>query len=80
MVGDGQSIRTRGPGDGFGEIALLRGCRRTTSVRAITALTLCRLSRTVFVTAVAGYSPSASVVDGVIDEHLSRFDPSTTPD
>lgn len=79
VVGDGHPIGTLGPGDGFGEIALLRGCRRTTSVRATTALTICTLSRTVFVAAVAGYSPSARIVDGVIAEHLGRFRPRSSP-
>ena len=55
VVGDGQSIRTLGPGDGFGEIALLQACRRTASVRATTPLTICAMSRTLFVAAVAGY-------------------------
>jgi cyclic nucleotide-binding protein/MFS transporter len=75
VIGDGQAIRTLGPGDGFGEIALLRECRRTASVRATTALTLCTLSRRVFVAAVAGYSRSAAVADGLISDHLNRFRP-----
>lgn len=76
VIGDGRWVRTLGPGDGFGEIALLRSCQRTTSVRATTALTVCTLTRTVFVAAVAGYAPSAEVLDGVIAEHLTRFSPS----
>jgi MFS family permease len=75
VFGDGQSIGALGPGDGFGEIALLRACRRTTSVRATTALTLCRLHRRVFVAAVAGYSHSADVADDVIADHLGSFGP-----
>jgi hypothetical protein len=72
VVLDGQSIRALEPGDCFGEIALIRDCRRTASVRATTALTLRTLNRTVFVAAVAGYSHSAQVVDHVITRHLSR--------
>jgi CRP-like cAMP-binding protein len=78
VIGDGLPIRTLGPGDGFGEIALLRGCRRTASVRATTALTLCSLSSQLFVIAVAGYSQSATAADGVITDHLSRFSPGLT--
>jgi MFS family permease len=78
--GDGRPVRTLGPGDGFGEIALLRECRRTASVRATTALTLCMVSRRMFVTAVTGYSQSATVADSVITENLSRFRPSSHPE
>lgn len=75
VIGDGRFIRTLGPGEGFGEIALLRGCQRTTSVRAATPLVLCVLSRQAFVTAVAGYSPSTVAADRVIDTQLHRFRP-----
>jgi MFS family permease len=75
VIGDGLPIRSLGPGEGFGEIALLRGLQRTASVHAMTELTLCRLSRQVFVTAVAGYSASATVADVVITDHLNHFSP-----
>jgi hypothetical protein len=78
VVGDGHSIGALGPGDSFGEIALLRACRRSTSVRATTALTLCRLHRSVFVAAVAGYSQSADVADDVITDNLGRFSPTSS--
>jgi hypothetical protein len=70
VVGEGRLIRTIGPGDGFGEIALLRGCRRKASVRAVTNLTLCTVSRDGFVAAVAGYSPSSTTADELIAGHL----------
>ncbi len=73
VVHDGESLSVLGPGDWFGEIALIRGCRRTVSVRATTALTVGALSRRVFVTAVASYSPSAHVCDRVIHDHLTSF-------
>lgn len=76
VVLDGQSIRALESGDCFGEIALIRDCRRTASVRATTALTLRTLNRTVFVAAVAGYSQSAQVADHVITRHLSSSNPS----
>jgi Na+/melibiose symporter-like transporter len=75
VIGDGRAIRTLGPSDAFGEIALLRECRRTASVRATTALTLCTLSRRVFVTAVVGYSRSATIADSLITERLRPFRP-----
>jgi len=74
VVGDGQLIGTIGPGDGFGEIALLRACQRTASVRAVTSLTLCAVSRDGFVAAVAGYSRSMTAADELIAGHLADFD------
>jgi MFS family permease len=70
VVGNGRLIGTLGPGEGFGEIALLRACRRTASVRATTRLRICRLSQTAFVASVAGYSPSATEADRMIMERL----------
>lgn len=67
----GQPIRRLGLGDGFGEIALIRNCRRTASIQASAPLTLRTLSRRVFVTAVIGYSPSAEAADRVIAGHLT---------
>jgi hypothetical protein len=75
VVRNRQSISELSSGDCFGEIALIRGCRRTASVRATTALTLRVLSRAVFVAAVTGYSPSARVVDDVIASRLGGFEP-----
>ncbi len=80
VVGDGVTVRMLVPGDGFGEIALLHGSRRTTSIRAATPLTLCTLGRAAFVAAVVGYSPSVTAVEGVITDHLRRFNPGSTPD
>jgi MFS family permease len=74
VVGDGRLIGTIGPGDGFGEIALLRACQRTASVRAVTSLTLCAVSRDGFVAAVVGYSRSMTAADELIAGHLADFD------
>jgi hypothetical protein len=75
VIRDGQSISALEPGAGFGEIALIRDCRRTASVRATTALTLRALNRPVFVAAVTGYPQSAQAVDRVITSHLIGFEP-----
>ena len=40
VVYDGEILRTLGPGDVFGEIAVLSGGRRTATVRATTDVTL----------------------------------------
>jgi CRP-like cAMP-binding protein len=64
-----------GPGEGFGEIALLRRSRRTASVRAVSALRLQALSSEVFLPVVLGYTPSATEAGAVVDTKLHRFAP-----
>jgi MFS family permease len=68
---DGRLVGVLEPGDSFGEIALIRVCKRTASVRAATPLTLRALTRGVFVAAVTGYTLSAAAVEGVVTGHLS---------
>ena len=75
VIGDGRRIRTIGPGDGFGEIALLHETPRTTTVRARTALRLYALERRHFLSAVIGYQSSAREAETLVDERLGTFDP-----
>ncbi|WP_299446143.1 MFS transporter [uncultured Phycicoccus sp.] len=63
---DGEYRRDLGPGDGFGEIALLRPVPRTATVDADTELDLRALSGAAFIRAVGGYRPSAEAADEVI--------------
>jgi CRP-like cAMP-binding protein len=79
VIGDGRLIRTLGPGDGFGEIALLHDTVRTTTVRARTPLTLYTLDRRHFVFAIAGYQSSAREADTLMDDRLRTFTPSGGP-
>lgn len=79
VIRDGHSITILDPGDGFGEIALIRECPRTATVRARTPLTLRTLDHAGFVAAVAGYTPSARAADQVITRHLSHVSPSPLP-
>ena len=75
VFGDGSLVRTMGPGDGFGEIALMRGTRRTATVRARTPLVLYTLARRHFVPAVGGYASSTREADSTIVDRLDRFSP-----
>jgi CRP-like cAMP-binding protein/cytochrome P450 len=53
-----------GPGDYFGEIGLLRGIKRTASVRAVTVVTVLVLDRETFITIVSeGDLVSAQIAD-----------------
>lgn len=75
VIGDGRFVRTMKPGDGFGEIALLRGTARTTTVRARTPLRLYALHRNHFLPAVTGYNSCASPADELVLERLAAFTP-----
>lgn len=60
-------IATMGPGRGFGEIALLRSVRRTSTVRAgPDPVTLYRIDRPDFLAAVRGYTSAASAAEDAI--------------
>jgi len=75
VVGDGRVIATLGPGQGFGEIALLRRVRRTAGVRATVALRLQSLRSEHFLAVVLGYPPSARDASTTVDSMLDRFTP-----
>ena len=60
VIGDGRLVTTLGPGDGFGEVALLRKVPRTATVQAATGLTLHALTSDSFLPVVTGFPPSAS--------------------
>jgi MFS family permease len=78
VVGDGRVIATLGPGQGFGEIALLHQVRRTATVRATVAVRLQALRSELFLAAVLGYPPSASEAGTTVDSMLDRFTPHTS--
>ena len=74
VVRDGQLLRTLGPGDGFGEIALLEDRPRTASVVATTAVVLHRLPQGAFLDAVAGTPDSARAADRLVTDRLATLD------
>lgn len=78
VIGDGHLVTTLGPGEGFGEIALLRRSRRTASVVARTDVRLRGLGSDHFLAVVMGYTPSATEAATRVDRLLGRFDPERT--
>jgi MFS family permease len=75
VIGDGHVVATLGPGQGFGEIALLRRIRRTATVRASSELRLQALRSDHFLPVVLGYTPSAREAGSVVESRLDRFTP-----
>jgi Cyclic nucleotide-binding domain len=80
VVGDGRVVTQLGPGDGFGEIALLRRVPRTAMVRATTDLQLQALTCDRFLPVVTGFPPSAREAGTVVADMLDRFSPGKPPD
>jgi len=64
------SIRTLGPRDVFGEVALLRDVPRTATVRAITPLRLLGLDRETFLATVTGHPASAEAAGSIVAARL----------
>jgi MFS family permease len=73
---DGVRVRIEGPGEFFGEIALLRDSPRTATVRALGDLELLALGRDDFIPAVTGHADSAAEAEAVIAARLGSARPS----
>jgi MFS family permease len=80
VIGDGRLVRTLGPGEGFGEIALLRRVPRTAMVRAATDLDLQALTCDRFLPVVTGFPPSSREAGAEVEEMLDRFSPDESTD
>ena len=67
---DGRKVREMGPGESFGEIALLRDTERTATVKATSTGVAMVLSRDDFLEAVAADPASMVVADAIINTRL----------
>lgn len=67
---DGNKVREMGPGESFGEIALLRDTERTATVRATSPGVAMVLNRDHFLEAVAADPASMVVADAIINTRL----------
>jgi MFS family permease len=70
-VSDGVPLRAMGPGDSFGEIALLRDVPRTASVVAVGHVEAFALDCSAFLGAVSGDKRSSSAAEEVVRERLA---------
>ena len=75
VTGGGNGVASLGPGEGFGEIALLHSRPRTATVRARTDLQLMALSGANFTSVVSSYRPSGAAATVYVDHLLARFTP-----
>ena len=68
---NGHEIRRLGPGDGFGEIALIREMPRTATVTTVTAVRLLGLDRVPFAEALGGQPRSRTIAAVLVDGRLA---------
>jgi MFS family permease len=72
VLDDGRVLRELGPGDSFGEIALIRSVPRTATVRTAEPVELAVVTGARFVAAVNGFSSTASAAEQVVSQHLAE--------
>jgi hypothetical protein len=69
---DGRPLRECGPGDYFGEIALLRDIPRTATVTASDEVELYALERAAFIDAATGHAAGREAGEQIVREQLAR--------
>lgn len=67
----GRLVRRLEPGEGFGEIALIRDVPRTATVTAINDVSLVGIDARPFVVALGGQPRSRTVADGLVEDRLA---------
>jgi MFS family permease len=67
----GHAVGHLGPGDGFGEISLLRGVPRTATVQAATDVVMVAIDSEPFLAALTGQPRSRSIAVGLADQRLA---------
>jgi CRP-like cAMP-binding protein len=72
VIDDGHEIRRLGPGEAFGEIALLRAVPRTATVRALEDTELAVISGPQFVAAITGFSATSSTAEHRVSGYLTE--------
>jgi predicted MFS family arabinose efflux permease len=72
---DGARVATLGPGDGFGEVALLLDSPRTATVRALEHIQLGYLDRELFLATVSGHDESREAGSALAQAALARSSP-----
>lgn len=71
---DGETVNRLGPGQSFGEIALLRDVPRTSTVTTVTAAELLVIGRDDFLEAVTGHPRSHTTAQAIAADHVGHTD------